>query len=47
MQSKPNGTTRKLLNSERFMKLGWRPTISLDEGIVNTLKNFEMEKNFQ
>ena len=42
-RSKPNGTTRKLLNSERFMKLGWRPTISLDEGIKNTIESLKIE----
>ena len=29
----PDGTARKLLNSDRIRKLGWRPTIDLEEGI--------------
>ena len=29
----PDGTSRKLLNSDRIRKLGWKPTIDLQEGI--------------
>jgi len=36
--NKPDGTPRKLLNVERFLKLGWEPKISLKEGIKDTIK---------
>jgi GDP-L-fucose synthase len=34
--SKPDGTPRKLLDSSRLQALGWRPRISLQEGIQQT-----------
>jgi GDP-L-fucose synthase len=34
--SKPNGTHRKLMSSERLRKLGWGTEISLEEGILKT-----------
>jgi GDP-L-fucose synthase len=34
--SKPDGTPRKLLNTERMQALGWRPKIGLQEGIMST-----------
>lgn len=36
-KSKPNGTFRKLINSSKIRKLGWRPKISLEEGIKKIL----------
>jgi GDP-L-fucose synthase len=38
--SKPDGTPRKLLDISKISKLGWRPTISLREGIVQTYEWF-------
>jgi len=35
--TKPNGTPRKLLNIDKLKTLGWQPSLSLDEGIRNTL----------
>ena len=35
-KSKPDGTPRKLLNIERLKKLGWKPKINLDRGILDT-----------
>jgi len=32
----PNGTQRKLLDSTRISELGWKPQISLEEGIAST-----------
>jgi GDP-L-fucose synthase len=32
----PNGTPRKLLDSSKFLKLGWQPEVSLQEGINKT-----------
>jgi len=31
--SKPDGTPRKLLDIQKILTLGWKPTIELDEGI--------------
>jgi GDP-L-fucose synthase len=35
--SKPDGTPRKVLDVSRIMALGWKPTITLDEGIASTI----------
>ena len=35
-ESKPDGAMRKLLDSSRLTQLGWRPRISLEEGIRRT-----------
>ena len=34
--TKPDGTPRKLLDSSRIQALGWRPSISLQEGLSST-----------
>lgn len=34
--SRPNGTLRKLLDSTRITQLGWRPQVSLVDGITST-----------
>ncbi len=34
--SKPDGTMRKLLDSSRFLELGWRPNVALKEGLKLT-----------
>ena len=39
--SKPNGTPRKLLDSTRINDLGWKPKISLEEGIQDTYLWFQ------
>ncbi len=36
--SKPDGTPRKLLDTSTINNLGWRPTISLQDGISRTYK---------
>lgn len=35
--SNPNGTPRKVLDVSRMKALGWKPTITLDEGIASTI----------
>ena len=35
-REKPDGTPRKLLDTSRLTALGWAPSISLEEGIVQT-----------
>lgn len=39
--SKPDGTFQKLLNSDRIQKLGWRPKVSLAEGLAKTYDYFK------
>jgi GDP-L-fucose synthase len=38
--SKPDGTPRKLMDSSRLLRLGWKPTIDLHSGIANTYEWF-------
>jgi len=35
--SKPDGTPRKVLDISRIKALGWKPTITLDQGIASTI----------
>ena len=35
--SKPDGTPRKVLDVSRVKALGWKPTITLDDGIASTI----------
>jgi GDP-L-fucose synthase len=36
--SKPDGTPRKLMSGERLSQMGWRPRISLEQGIAETYR---------
>ena len=36
--SMPDGTPRKLLNIDRIVETGWRPSISLEDGVANTYR---------
>ncbi len=38
--SKPDGTPRKLMDSSRLFALGWRPKVSLEEGIRRAYADF-------
>lgn len=40
--SKPDGAPRKLMDSQRLFSLGWKPSISLEDGIKNAYADFVM-----
>ncbi len=42
--SKPDGSPRKKLDTSKLDKLGWRAKISLDEGIISTLRHYRYAK---
>jgi GDP-L-fucose synthase len=42
--SKPDGTMRKVLDSSKIANLGWKPLISLDEGIASTVEWYLQNK---
>lgn len=39
--SKPNGMPRKLLDSSRLNRMGWKPEISFDDGLDQTIQYFK------
>lgn len=39
--SKPDGMPKKVLNINKITKLGWKPNIALDDGIVKTITWYE------
>ena len=43
-KGRPNGTPQKLLNSAKISELGWKPKISLEEGIALTYDWFLMHQ---
>jgi GDP-L-fucose synthase len=38
--SKPDGTPRKLMDSSRLHNLGWKPLISLENGVKRVVANY-------
>ncbi len=38
--SKPDGTPRKLMNSDRIKQMGWQPTVSLEKGLIEAYQDF-------
>jgi len=42
--SKPDGTPRKVLDSSMISKIGWKPLISLDQGIESTVEWYLQNK---
>ncbi|MCX6851357.1 MAG: GDP-L-fucose synthase [Verrucomicrobia bacterium] len=46
-KTKPDGTPRKLLDTTRLNQLGWKPQISLKDGLAHTYASFleEMQSN--
>ena len=45
-KSKPDGTIRKVLDNRRILDLGWKPIISLDEGLTKTIDWYMHSKKF-
>jgi GDP-L-fucose synthase len=45
-KSKPNGTKRKLLDSSRIAKMGWKPKIKIMQGIEQSYIDF-LNKNYE
>ena len=43
--SKPNGTPRKLLNVSKINNIGWKHSISLENGLQMLIENIEFELN--
>lgn len=42
---KPDGTLRKVLDVSRLKALGWEPKVSLEEGIMETIRYFQANYN--
>ena len=43
-RSKPDGTPQKLLNISLAKKYGWKPKVTLEEGILKTYNAFIRQK---
>lgn len=41
--AKPDGTPRKLMDSSRLLKLGWKPQVNLEEGLRRTYEFFQKQ----
>ena len=41
--SKPDGPKKKILDSSRIFELGWKPEISLKEGLIEVYENFKIQ----
>ena len=39
--SKPDGTPRKMMDSSKIYSLGWKPSITLDEGLTRTISDYK------
>ena len=45
-KNKPDGTLRKVLDNRKILDLGWKPQISLDEGLTKTIEWYAQTKKF-
>jgi GDP-L-fucose synthase len=45
--TKPNGTPRKFLNSERIHNMGWRPTIPLEVGLREVVATYSQQRSLR
>jgi GDP-L-fucose synthase len=45
--SKPDGMPRKLLDSSRILRSGWRPTTPLEQGLKQTYRWFLDQRELQ
>ena len=41
---RPDGTPRKVLDSTKINKLGWKPSVTLDQGIASTVEWYQENK---
>ena len=39
-QTKPDGSPRKLIDSQRLVSTGWKPNIKLEEGLKRTYEDY-------
>ena len=44
--NRPDGTLRKVLDNQKILNLGWKPMISLDEGLTKTIEWYKQTKKF-
>lgn len=41
-KSKPDGTPKKLMDSSKLLGLGWKPAVTLEEGIRKVVENYKI-----
>jgi len=44
--TKPDGTSRKLMNSQRLESMGWKAKVNLSDGLLISYKDFLSQENF-